>query len=85
MSPATQLDLMMHRLRRAGNGILLFHDIQPQTAAMLPVFLRALHDEGYSVAHVAPGYGAPALVNAAPGWRSRTEAIIAGVRRGAVR
>jgi peptidoglycan/xylan/chitin deacetylase (PgdA/CDA1 family) len=85
MSPEAQLSLIMRRLRRIGSGILLFHDIQPQTAAMLPAFLRFLREEGYSVAHLAPGYGAPVLANAGPGWRSRTEVIIAGVRRGAVR
>jgi peptidoglycan-N-acetylglucosamine deacetylase len=85
MSPSTQLSLMMRRLRRAGNGILLFHDMQPQTAAMLPAFLRHLREEGYSIPHLVPGYGPPALAQAAPGWRSRTDAIIAGVRRRTVR
>ncbi|MGL4729863.1 MAG: polysaccharide deacetylase family protein [Bosea sp. (in: a-proteobacteria)] len=85
MSPAAQLALMMRRLRRAGNGILLFHDVQPQTAAMLPAFLRTLREEGFSIAHLVPGYAPPSLARAGAGWRSRTEAIIAGVRRGAVR
>lgn len=85
MSPSAQLSLMMRRLRKAGGGVLLFHDIQPQTAAMLPSLLRSLREEGYSIAHLTPGYGAPRLLQAGAGWRSRTEAIIASVRRGAIR
>ncbi len=80
MSPQAQLQLVMRRLNRAGSGIVLFHDVQAQTAAMLPAFLRTLREQGYSVAHMVPGYSPPALAQAGPGWRSRTEAIIAGLR-----
>lgn len=42
MSPESQLGLVMARIRQAGRGIVLFHDVRPQTAAMLPRFLRSL-------------------------------------------
>jgi peptidoglycan-N-acetylglucosamine deacetylase len=80
MSPQAQLQLVMRRLNRAGSGIMLFHDVQAQTAAMLPAFLRSLREQGYSVAHMVLGHSPPALARAGPGWRSRTEAIIAGLR-----
>jgi peptidoglycan-N-acetylglucosamine deacetylase len=81
MSPDAQLQLVMRRLARAGRGIVLFHDIQPQTAAMLPAFLRHLRERNCTVAHMVPGGAPPALAQAGAGWRSRTEAIIAGLRR----
>jgi len=54
MSPAQQLALVLDRLEQTRGGILLFHDPRPQTAAMLPAFLRALKGRGYSVVHVIP-------------------------------
>jgi peptidoglycan-N-acetylglucosamine deacetylase len=80
MSPEAQLSLVMARLRRTGRGIALFHDVQPQTAAMLPAFLRALKEGGWKVVHMVPGGGPPALQQAGPNWRSETERIIAGLR-----
>lgn len=80
MSPEAQLSLVMARLRRAGRGIALFHDVQPQTAAMLPTFLRALKDGGWKVVHMVPGGAQPMLQQAGPGWRSNTERIIARLR-----
>lgn len=55
MSPQHQLQLTLKRLTAAGRGIVLFHDTQAQTAAMLPQFLRALKTGGYRVVHVVPG------------------------------
>lgn len=52
MSPEAQLSLVWGRLRRAGRGIVLFHDVRPQTAAMLPAFLAALAGGGYRVVHL---------------------------------
>ena len=52
MSPTAQLQLVMHRLRQAQRGILLFHDTKAQTAAMLPDFLRRLAEERYRVVHL---------------------------------
>lgn len=80
MSPETQLSLVMARLRRTGRGIALFHDVQPQTAAMLPGFLRALKEGGWKVVHMVPGGAQPALQQAGPGWRSDTERIIARLK-----
>ncbi len=51
MAPQQQLALLMGRLRRLGKGIVLMHDIQPQTAAMMPAFLQALRTEGYRLVH----------------------------------
>jgi peptidoglycan-N-acetylglucosamine deacetylase len=81
MTPDVELARMMDRLRHAGRGMILLHDIQPQTAAMVPAFLRALRAEGYSVVHLERGSGATALVTAPAGWTSETEKIIAGIRR----
>jgi peptidoglycan-N-acetylglucosamine deacetylase len=54
MTPAQQLALVLERLDATRGGILLFHDTKLQTAAMLPEFLRALKNRGYSVVHVTP-------------------------------
>ncbi len=35
-----------------GGGILLFHDIKPQTVAALPVVLSGLKERGYSIVHL---------------------------------
>jgi peptidoglycan-N-acetylglucosamine deacetylase len=77
MSPEVQLSLMMRRLKSAGRGMLLFHDVIPQTVAMLPAFLRALSDYGYRVVHLTTGSGAAPIIEASSGWRSETERIIA--------
>jgi peptidoglycan-N-acetylglucosamine deacetylase len=44
----------MSTLHRQGGGIILFHDLQTRTAAMLPGFLAMLKREGYSVVHIVP-------------------------------
>jgi peptidoglycan/xylan/chitin deacetylase (PgdA/CDA1 family) len=54
MTPSQQLKLITDRLRIARKGIILFHDPQAQTAAMLPAFLRYLRDNHYRVVHVVP-------------------------------
>ena len=53
MSPGEQLALVLARLRKARGGMVLFHDTRPQTAAMLPDFLRAMKAGGYRVVHLA--------------------------------
>jgi peptidoglycan-N-acetylglucosamine deacetylase len=78
MSPEAQLSLLMRRLNAVGKGIILLHDIVPQTVAMLPAFFRALAAKGYRVVHMVPGSSASALSGAGPGWRSQTERIISG-------
>jgi peptidoglycan/xylan/chitin deacetylase (PgdA/CDA1 family) len=76
MSAEAQLALVLARLERTGGGIVLFHDTRPQTAAMLPAFLRALKARGFSLAHVVQGGGRPGLRGAGPRWASETEAIL---------
>jgi peptidoglycan/xylan/chitin deacetylase (PgdA/CDA1 family) len=44
----------LDRLEHKGKGILLLHDIQPATAAMLPHLLRALKDRGFHLVHAVP-------------------------------
>jgi peptidoglycan-N-acetylglucosamine deacetylase len=51
MAPQQQLALLMGRLKRLKKGVILMHDIQPQTAKMMPAFLRALKTGGYRVVH----------------------------------
>jgi peptidoglycan-N-acetylglucosamine deacetylase len=52
MTPEAQLALVMRRLRQTRGGMVLFHDTRPQTAAMLPAFLRQMQSEGYRVVHI---------------------------------
>lgn len=52
MRTDTQLALVLGRLRRAGGGIVLFHDTKRQTVEMLPGFLHALRSEGFRVVHI---------------------------------
>jgi peptidoglycan/xylan/chitin deacetylase (PgdA/CDA1 family) len=54
MSPQQELELVTSRLEQVHKGILLLHDPQPRTAAMLPAFLRYLRENGYHVVHLVP-------------------------------
>ena len=54
MTPRQELKLITDRLKKAGRGIILFHDPRAQTAAMLPAFLRYLRDNHYRVVQVVP-------------------------------
>jgi peptidoglycan/xylan/chitin deacetylase (PgdA/CDA1 family) len=54
MTPDQELSQVVGRLKAARKGIILFHDIKAQTAAMLPGFLRFLKDNGYHVVQVVP-------------------------------
>lgn len=58
MTAMAQLALVLARLERQRGGIVLFHDTQPQTAAMIGPFLRALKERGFRVVHAT----APAVV-----------------------
>jgi peptidoglycan/xylan/chitin deacetylase (PgdA/CDA1 family) len=60
MTPDRELSLIISRLKAARKGIILFHDIKAQTAAMLPSFLQFLKDNGYHVVHVVPSGAAQA-------------------------
>lgn len=48
---------VLARLERKQRGIILLHDIQPKTAAILPRLLRTLKKRGYSVVHMVPKRG----------------------------
>ncbi|OAF19258.1 polysaccharide deacetylase family protein [Bradyrhizobium neotropicale] len=54
MTADQELKLVTKRLDESGKGIILFHDPKAHTAAMMPVFLRYLHDNGYHVVHIVP-------------------------------
>jgi peptidoglycan/xylan/chitin deacetylase (PgdA/CDA1 family) len=55
MTPEQELKLVTQRLEAARKGIILLHDAQARTAAMLPGFLRYLRENGYRVVHLVPG------------------------------
>ncbi|MGF3026863.1 polysaccharide deacetylase family protein [Methylobacterium aquaticum] len=57
ITPAAVMDRVMRRLDAAGRGIILLHDIQPRTVAILPELLRRLKARGYRVVHVVPAQG----------------------------
>ncbi|HMI11637.1 MAG TPA: polysaccharide deacetylase family protein [Bradyrhizobium sp.] len=59
MTPKQELKVLIDRLNRARKGIILLHDPKAQTAAMLPQFLRYLHDNDYRVVHVVPAASGP--------------------------
>ena len=78
MTPDAELALLMGRLRVAGRGIILLHDIKKQTAEMLPRFLSSLTAEGFHVVHIVPGGGGATPTRPAPeGWSSETEKTLA--------
>jgi Predicted xylanase/chitin deacetylase len=53
-TPRQELDLLVKRLKLVNRGIILLHDSQAGTAAMLPAFLHYLKKHGYRVVHLAP-------------------------------
>ena len=55
MTPEQELKLISERITVAGKGIILFHDAQARTAAMMPAFLRFLRENGFHVVHLVPG------------------------------
>jgi hypothetical protein len=65
MTQEAQLKLLTERLKAAGKGIILLHDPEAQTAAVLPDFLRYLRDNRYRVVHVIPAEAAKAAADAA--------------------
>ena len=85
MTPDSELALLMGRLRAAGRGIILLHDIKRQTTDMLPRFLAALKTDGFHVVHIVPGGGATPTRPAPEGWSSETEKTLARMwpKRGA--
>jgi len=53
-TPKHELQLLIERLKAVRKGIIVLHDPQAKTAAMLPAFLRYLRDNHYRVVHVVP-------------------------------
>ncbi|SFJ67266.1 polysaccharide deacetylase family protein [Bradyrhizobium sp. Gha] len=54
MTPEQELKLITERITAAGKGIILFHDAQARTAAMMPAFLRYLRENGFHIVHIVP-------------------------------
>ncbi|GJD63098.1 polysaccharide deacetylase family protein [Methylobacterium frigidaeris] len=54
ITPAAVMERVLKRLDAAGRGIILLHDIQPRTVAILPELLRQLKARHYRVVHVVP-------------------------------
>jgi peptidoglycan/xylan/chitin deacetylase (PgdA/CDA1 family) len=54
MTPHHEHALLLRRLTKADGGIVLLHDIQPKTAAMLPGLLHELKRRDYRVVHIVP-------------------------------
>ena len=59
-TPATVEARTLAALDHRGRGIILMHDIQARTAAMLPSFLDELQRRGYKVVRLAPADGSSA-------------------------
>lgn len=79
-TPAAEQALLMGRLRKAGRGIVLLHDIKEQTAAMLPGFLAALKAGHFRIVALTPGAGPTPVRAAAEGWSSETERTLAALQ-----
>jgi peptidoglycan-N-acetylglucosamine deacetylase len=65
MTPQQDLQAILGALDHAGRGMILLHDSEPWTAAMLPDFLEALKARGYKVVHIVAGPG-PGQTSPAP-------------------
>jgi peptidoglycan/xylan/chitin deacetylase (PgdA/CDA1 family) len=52
--PEPVVDSVMSQLERRGKGIVLMHDIHPNTADALPELLRQLKVAGFKVVHMVP-------------------------------
>jgi peptidoglycan/xylan/chitin deacetylase (PgdA/CDA1 family) len=76
MTPEQELKLILARLEKAKRGMLLFHDIYPWTAEMMPAFLRELKTRGYHVVHMIAGPGTGPTVDAPAGWVSETQRVV---------
>src|SRR5690606_15489355 len=50
--PRRLYETTMRRLEEENGGILLFHDIKPQTARALPVILAEMRRRGYKIVHL---------------------------------
>jgi peptidoglycan/xylan/chitin deacetylase (PgdA/CDA1 family) len=79
-SPDAELKLILSRLEKSRGGIVLLHDIQPRTVAMLPQFLQELRKRGFRIVHFVPGPGPLETQPAPAGWFSQTDRIINKLR-----
>jgi peptidoglycan/xylan/chitin deacetylase (PgdA/CDA1 family) len=52
--PELVVDSVMSQLKKRGKGIVLMHDIHPNTAEALPELLRQLKIAGFKVVHMVP-------------------------------
>ncbi len=73
ISPDEVLRRTMRRLNERGRGIILLHDIQNRTAAMLPALLRQLKDNGYRIVHIVPQSGRLRLATGPSGGEDGTD------------
>lgn len=53
-SPEKVIHNVLSALEKSGGGIMLFHDIHPQTAKAIPTLLAELKTRGYKVVHLVP-------------------------------
>lgn len=67
MTPDEELKLLIGRLEQIHKGILLLHDPQQRTVAMLPAFLQYLKEHDYHIVHIVPPPVAPQQISARPG------------------
>lgn len=51
-APDRLVERTLKQLEGQGGGIMLFHDIKPQTARALPTILAAMKQRGYRVVHI---------------------------------
>ncbi len=56
ISPEEVLRRTLQQLEARGKGIVLMHDIQARTVAILPELLRQLKERGYKVVHIMPDH-----------------------------
>jgi peptidoglycan/xylan/chitin deacetylase (PgdA/CDA1 family) len=61
-TPSELITRTMRRLNARGRGIILMHDIHPDTALALPMLLKELKKEGYRVVHVVAAGARPQSV-----------------------
>lgn len=55
MTPEQESKKVIEQLEITQKGIILLHDPRARrTAAMMPAFLRYLHDQGYRIVHLVP-------------------------------
>jgi peptidoglycan/xylan/chitin deacetylase (PgdA/CDA1 family) len=64
ISPEQIFVRAMARLAAKGSGIMLLHDVQPETVLILPKFLNELKMRGYRIVHLVPAPGTAPVIAA---------------------